>query len=277
MMVGTDSLPQVALNADVVGYSRLLADDPEATSTSMALLRRSVEEQIAAHRGHLASFVGDNFMALFDDDMDAVHAAIDISRAVEAHNAHRADAAPIRFRMGLARGPVSRVDGDIEGETLNVAARIQAMAPAGGISVSGAVYRALDEPALRFRFTGRHRLKNLPEPEEIYEFVGLPTDGRAIAMDPLALESPTIAVLPIHNDSVDDDVRPLGDVVRADLLHRVASIPGLVTVDAAGASDGTATRPARYMLETGIYQFATAIRIFATLFDVTTMNVVKSL
>ena len=278
MTVGHDLSERVALNADIVGYSRLLADHPAATSASMAAIRTLVDERVGVHGGIVASFVGDNFMALFDDPKDAVHAAIDVTRSVEAHSEATSDGGDLRFRMGLDRGTVARVDGDIEGEALNIAARIQAVAPEGGIAVSGSVYRALDEPALRFRATGERRLKNLPEPVEIYEFVGLPSHGQAVSADPLALEAPTLAVLPIHNDAVDDRVRPLGDLVRADILHRLASIPGLITVDAAAPMPETgSSQPARYMLETGIYQFGDAVRIFATLFDVTTMNVVKSL
>lgn len=268
----------VALNGDIVAYSRSLADDPVATSATMAEYREIVGSRVSAHGGSVASFVGDNFMALFEDPKDAVQAAIAITTDIEERTASAAPEARLRFRLGLDVGPIADVGSDYEGEALAVAARIQAKASPGGLSISGALYAALDEPALRFRATGEQQLKGIPEPVEIYEFVGLPTDadGR-VSPGSLALETPSVAVLPIHADAVSDDVRSLGGIIRGDLLHRLSTIPELMVVDAAAASDAAPTAATRYMLETGIYEFGEDLRVFATLFDVTTMNVVKSL
>jgi class 3 adenylate cyclase/tetratricopeptide (TPR) repeat protein len=268
----------VALNGDIVAYSRSLADDPVATSATMAEYREIVGSRVSAYGGRVASFVGDNFMALFEDPKDAVQAAIAITTDIEERTASAAPEARLRFRLGLDVGPIADVGSDYEGEALAVAARIQAKASPGGLSISGALYAALDEPALRFRATGEQQLKGIPEPVEIYEFVGLPTDadGR-VSPGSLALETPSVAVLPIHADAVSDDVRSLGGIIRGDLLHRLSTIPELMVVDAAAASDAAPTAATRYMLETGIYEFGEDLRVFATLFDVTTMNVVKSL
>ena len=272
-----NGLAVCALNADVVGYSRLLADDHEGTSLAMARARHEVEAQIAENRGHLVNFVGDNFMAVFDLATDAVHAAIAISSVLESANVSRPSAQWLRFRMGIDRGEVSVSDGHFEGDALNIAARIQALARAGGLSISGSVYRELDEPALRFRPTGAQILKNIPEPIEVYEFVDLPTDTLGGVESHLGLEIPSIAVLPIHVEGVDDGIASAVSVVRVDVIHRLSSIPELVVVDAvdaeAGRQGGTGVR---YMLETGVHQFGERLRIHATVFDVTTMNVVKA-
>ncbi|MEA2009457.1 MAG: hypothetical protein U9N78_02020, partial [Actinomycetota bacterium] len=169
-------------------------------------------------------------------------------------------------------------DGHYEGDALNIAARIQALAPLGGLSISGPIYQELDEPALRFRPGGAHRLKNIPEAVEVYEFVDLPGDGSsAKAAASLSLEIPTVAVLPIHTDDVEDRVRPIAGMIRADIIHRLASIPELNVVDAVDATlGGSAGHSARYMLETGVHQFGDQLRVYAMLYDVTTMNVVKS-
>jgi len=265
-----------ALNGDVVDYSRLLANDFEATSEAMTVARAIVETQVSARGGQLVNFVGDNFMAVFDSARNGVQTAIEISRAIEEANADSPQAEWLRFRLGMDHGAVSQSDGHFEGDALNISARIQALAQSGGLSVSQAIYHDLDEPALRFRSTGYHRLKNIPEPVEIFEFVDLPSDGIATERaSRLSLEAPTVAVLPIIADSVDDSLRSAAEMMRADILHRLASIPGLTVVEAT-ENGGQATTAARYMLETGVHQFGDTLRAYSTLFDVTTMNVVKS-
>lgn len=270
----------VALNADVVGYSRLMADDLDATSAAMDACMAIASAEIADTGGILANFVGDNFMAIFEDAEHALTAAIAISRALEDLNTDIESRQRVRFRMGLDLGDITVAEGDYRGDALNIAARIQAMAPPGGVSISGRVYRALDEPALRFRPKGQRRFKNIPEPVDVFEFADLPSDESAITHPgALALEIPSLAVLPIHTEGVTDDTtRSLAGLLRADLLHRVAAIPELDVVDAKDPTGGGTTDVAsRYMLETGMYQAGDALRVFATLFDVTTMNVIKSL
>ncbi len=268
----------VALNADVVGYSRLLADDFEATTATMTEYHSLVDAEVAAREGTVANFVGDSFMAVFDRVEDALGAAIAITTAVEARNADLPDPRRVRFRMGLDQGDVGFAAGGYHGDALNIAARVQAIARPGGISVSGRVYRSLDEPALRFRPIGRQSLKNIPEHIEVYELADLPAEGgHAAAVRSLSLEAPTLAVLPIHAEDADDAVRRAAAVIRQDLLHRLTTVPQLQVVDAGldpNGNGGGAT--ARYMLESGVHQFGDRVRVYVTLFDVTTMNIVKS-
>jgi class 3 adenylate cyclase/TolB-like protein len=275
-VVTPQPVEMVALNADVVGYSRLMADDFAATTATMDDYHRLVAERVAAGGGTVANFVGDSFMAVFADAKDALGTAIGITRDVEARTTGIPEGRQARFRMGLDQGPVVVSGDDYHGDALNTSARIQALAPQGGISVSGRVYQALDEPALRFRPMGRQRLKNLPEPVEIYEFADLPTDRTAVAQGrSLSLESPTLAVVPIHIEASSDEVRAAARVIRHDLVHRLAAVPELTVVDAAAAGTHGETT-ARYMVETGVLEAGGAVRVYATLFDVTTWNVVKA-
>jgi adenylate cyclase len=268
----------VALNADVVGYSRLISDDVEATTATMEAYRALVEREVREAAGRLVNFVGDNFMAVFDHATDAMRAAIAITTEIESRNAGRLGPSLVRFRMGLDQGPIAQTGDDVFGDALNISARIQAIARPGGISVSARVYRALDEPALRFRPTGRQTLKGIPEAIEVYEFVDLPTEGDSDdVVRPLALESPVVAVLPIHAEQVDQAVRATADLGRMELVHRLTRIPNLKVVDARSEPGSSAARPsARYMIETGIHQAGDDLRIYAEIFDVTTMNVVKA-
>jgi len=264
-----------ALNADVVGYSRLMADSHEYTADRMAWAREQVSASVGEHRGVLVNFVGDNFMAVFDDAIDAVRAAIDICSMAEDANAALPQSRWLRFRMGAEHGAVTVTNGNYEGDALNVAARLQALARPGGLSVSGSVYAALDEPELRFRPVGARRLKNIPEPVDVYEFVDLPTTGVEDVVSRLALDIPTLAVLPLHTEGVESAVAAQCAVIRDDLLHRLSAIPELTVLDVADPHLGPGTG-ARYMLECGVYQAGERLRANATLFDVTTMNVVKA-
>jgi class 3 adenylate cyclase/tetratricopeptide (TPR) repeat protein len=279
MEAGNEKLTElVALNADIVGYSRLMADDFEGTRATVESCRRLVEQEVSAAGGTVSNFVGDNFMAVFGDARNAVQTAIAITEEMEDRNTDVPEPHRVRFRMGLDQGGVAFGGGGYFGDALNIAARIQSLARPGGVSVSGRVYRALDEPALRFLSIGRKKLKNIPEPVEVYEFADLPADGAALAKRrSLALETPTLAVLPIHAEMVDDSVRATAGMIRRDLLHRLARMPQLSVVDATPEpASETPSGKARYMLETGVHQFGDRIRVFATLYDVTTMNVVKS-
>ena len=268
----------VALNADVVGYSRLIADDLDSTTATMDEYRELVQRIVADNDGTLVNFVGDNFMAVFDSAVDAMRSAITISTEVEATNAARPSARRTRFRMGMDQGIVAVSGNEYFGDALNIAARIQAIAQPGGISVSGRVYQALDEPALRFRPIGRRRLKNIPEESEIYEYADMADHGSATPGDrPLALDSPIVAVLPIHADTVDASVRATADMLRTDLIHRLTRVPQLKVIDATTRGPrGDAHEAARYMIETGVHQVGDDVRIYASVLDVTSMNVVKS-
>ncbi len=268
----------VALNADVVGYSGLIADDLEATTATMEDYRELVERRVRENRGTLVNFVGDNFMAVFDDAMDAMRTAIAITTEIETRHPGHAASRRARFRMGMDQGVVAVSGDEYFGDALNIAARIQALAQAGGISVSGRVYRALDEPALRFRPIGRQRLKNIPEEIEVYEFSDLPVEASASPVRrSLSLEAPIVAVLPIHAEMEDASVRATADVLRVDLIHRLARIPQLKVIDARAEPSGTVTRDtARYMLETGVHQAGDTVRIYAEVMDVTSINIVKS-
>ncbi len=276
-MVAEQSGEFVALNADVVGYSALVADDVETTTAALSQYHEVVSSQVERNGGTLANFVGDAFMAIFAEPMAALRTAISICTAVENRNADMASTRQVRFRMGMDMGHVTFAGGNHHGDALNIAARIQAIARPGGLSVSGRVYRALDEPALRFRSIGRQLLKNIPGEVDVYEFTDLPSDGGAGSeYRSLELEAPTLAVLPSHTEMVDDNVRAAVGMIRSDLIHSLSAMPDLHLIDAPDEPDQRPDSAARYMIETGVHQFGDSVRVFAVLFDVSTMNVVKS-
>jgi len=142
----------VALNADIVNYSRLVADDAEHTANALAVARTVVEEGIVAAGGKLVNFVGDNFMAVFEHAEQAVHAAIAITNVIAERNADAPEYLRLRFRMGIDMGPV-RIsdDGAHLGHALNIAARIQAIAPPGGLSISGEIFSLMNRHSVSTR------------------------------------------------------------------------------------------------------------------------------
>jgi adenylate cyclase len=217
-------------------------------------------------------------MAAFETARSAVQTAITITSEIENANAGIPGPRRVRFRMGIDSGEVAISGGRYFGDALNIASRIQAIAPPGGLCISGSVYRELDEPALRFRPRGHQKLKNIPEQVAVYEFADLPSDGMVGTQgNTLCLESPTVAVLPIHTESTDASVAATAGVLRGDLIHGLASVPQMNVIDAkTEIGNEHEAVAARYMIESGVHQFGDKVRLYASLIDVTTMNIVKT-
>lgn len=271
----------VALNGDIVNYSRLVADDAEHTANALARVRTIVEDQIAAADGSLVNFVGDNFMAVFDRPEQAVHTAISITNAVAKQNSASPEYLRLRFRMGIDMGPV-RIsdDGAHLGHSLNIASRIQSIAPPGGLSISGEIFRALDEPALRFHSKGKQSLKNIPEQVNVYDFADLPVADATAPnpQRPLSLETPRVAVLPMHVPESREDLQPataflLGDVISGLIdLHNLDVVDVTMSEGRSGESEPAPTN-VRYMLSTGIIALGSCLRVWAQAIEVLTQNV----
>lgn len=260
---------RVALNADIVGYSRLLADDLESTTAAMEDYQRLVADSVEESNGILVNFVGDNFMAVFNEATDAIGCAVSITSEIESRNKDLPDTRQVRFRMGIDQGELHSSGDQWFGDALNIAARIQAIAPAGGISVSGRVYRALDEPSLRFHPIGRKALKNIPEATEVYEFSDLPSDSAPSRMSrDLALEAPSVAVLPLHPGIENEALISAGNLIRADLIHRLMQIPQLTVIDPTRDDAGAA----RYMIEVGIHGAGEMARVHARVIDMSRIS-----
>ncbi len=166
------------LSADVAGYSRLIGADEEGTVRTLAAFREQVTALVREHRGRLADFSGDNFLAEFPTAQGAVACALETQRVLAARNVALPEDRRLRFRMGVHLGDV-RVEGErLFGTGVNVAARLQTLAEPGGICISDAVR---SEVATRLGIAvedlGLRELKNLPEP--VHAFRVRATDGVA--------------------------------------------------------------------------------------------------
>ncbi len=265
----------VAAHADIADYSRLMADDADATVATVQAYQQLVADAVAEVGGTVINFVGDSFLAVFDDARTAMRAAMSICAAVRDHNRDLPDHRRTWFRLGLDAGQiVIAEDGRHFGDPLNIAARIQAIAEVGGINVTEAVYAELDEPALRLVDLGERRLKNIPEMVRVYRLV---TVGRN-ATDAMPRErgTPTLAVMPTF--SADDPAdRAVADALRLDLVHGLGGIPGLEVTDVGAGANARVKLAAvetRYVLESRVVRSGTGVRAYASLYEVATMNLV---
>jgi adenylate cyclase len=147
---------------DVVGYSRLMAEDETATYSNLrAALDRIVVPSVERHGGRVFKTTGDGFLAAFGSVNEAFDAAVAIQDGIATY--------PLKLRIGMNLGDVIEENGDVFGDGVNIAARLEAMAEPGGIYVSASVVRSAgDKRGLRFERIGRRRAKNIPHHVEVY-------------------------------------------------------------------------------------------------------------
>jgi len=157
------------LCADVAGYSRLMADDPDATVRTLTAYREQIGALVREHRGRIADFSGDNFLAEFPSAMEAVECAIEIQRVLGARNANLPDHRKMQFRIGAHLGDVA-VDGErIYGDGVNIAARLEALAEPGGICISATVHEQVrNKVAVGYVDLGDQTVKNIPDQVRVY-------------------------------------------------------------------------------------------------------------
>jgi adenylate cyclase len=157
------------LSADVVGYARLMAGDEVATLRTLTAYREEMAVLIRQHRGRVVDSPGDNLLAEFPSALDATRCAVAIERVVEARNTALPEDRRMRFRIGVHVGDVM-VEGErIYGDGVNIAARIEGMADAAGICISGTVHEQVrGKLEIGFDDLGQRPIKNLPEPVHVY-------------------------------------------------------------------------------------------------------------
>jgi class 3 adenylate cyclase len=128
------------LSADVEGYSRLMDDDEEVTVRTLAAYRSTITDLVQQHRGRVVDITGDNPLAEFTSVVDAVNCAVEIHRDLAERNAELPYNRKMEFRIGVNLGDVIEEKGRIYGDGVIIAARVESMAEAGGICISGRAY-----------------------------------------------------------------------------------------------------------------------------------------
>jgi adenylate cyclase len=162
------------LSADVVGFSRLMADDEAATVETIKQYRASVGRVIDRHKGRIVNAPGDNILAEFVSAVEAVQAAVEIQKAIEGRNVELPENRRMQFRVGVNLGDViQEEDGTIYGDGVNIAARMEALADTGGICISSTVYDAVEGKLdFGFDFLGEQPVKNIAKPVRVYRVRG---------------------------------------------------------------------------------------------------------
>jgi len=158
------------LSADVKGYSRLMGEDDQATVRTITAYREVITEAVQKHRGRVVDSPGDNILAEFGSVIDAVSSAVEIQEELKTRNAELPEDRKMEFRIGVNLGDVIHEEERIYGDGVNVAARVESLAEAGGICVSGTVFDQIESKLpLGYEYLGEQSVKNISKPVRIYK------------------------------------------------------------------------------------------------------------
>jgi TolB-like protein/class 3 adenylate cyclase/Flp pilus assembly protein TadD len=157
------------LSADVKGYSRLMGGDEEWTVRTLNAYRGIMRSLIQQHRGRTVDAPGDNVLADFVSVVDAVQCAVEIQQVLRAKNAVLPENRRMEFRIGINLGDVIEEGDLIYGNGVNIAARLEGLAEAGGICISGSAYEQIENKLpLKYEYLGEHEVKNIAKPVRVY-------------------------------------------------------------------------------------------------------------
>src|ERR1700736_2491660 len=278
------------LAADVVGYSRLMGADEEGTHERLkAHLGELVDPKIGEHRGRIVKTTGDGVLAEFASVVDAVRCAGEIQRAMAARDLDLPEERRLRFRIGVNLGDVIADGGDIYGDGVNIAVRLEGLAAPGSICISGTVRDHIgDRLPYAFENRGEQSVKNIARPVRVYALrpegvAGLPTASASSVSSsspPLAAPRLSIVVLPFTNLSDDREQQYFADGITEDLTTDLSRLANMFVI-----SRNTAftyrNKPidtkqigrelgVRYVLEGSVRRSGNQVRVSAQLIDAQT-------
>lgn len=271
------------LAADVVGYSSLMEVDDEGTLATLTAYRKEIDGLVASHHGRIFGSAGDSVVAEFASPVEAVRCAVDIQRALDAKNAPLSEERRMRFRVGVNLGDILVEGGNLFGDGVNIAARLEALAEPSGINISRAVYELIKGKLdIDYQDLGAQRLKNIAEPVHSYRVLLAREKAGSSPPDPMVavLARPAVAVLPFANLGGDPEQEYFSDGLSEDIITALAlwrSFP-VIARNSSFVYKGKAVDikhigrelGARYVLEGSIRKSGPRLRITAQLIDTST-------
>jgi adenylate cyclase len=270
------------LAADIAGYSRLMGADEEGTlARAKAHRRELIDPKISEHRGRIVKTTGDGILIEFPSVIEAVSCAVAVQRGMVERNAGTPEEERITFRVGVNLGDIIVEDGDIHGDGVNIAARLEGIAEPGGICISEDAFRHVQGKVdAEFADIGEQSLKNIARPLRVYRVRdAAPKAPPAQSALPLP-DKPSIAVLPFANMSGDPEQEYFADGMVEEIITALSRIRWLfviarnssftykgraVDVKQVGRELGV-----RYVLEGSVRKAGGRVRITAQLIDALT-------
>jgi adenylate cyclase len=275
------------LAADVVGYSRLMAQDDRATLGLLDASRGVFRARVEANQGRVVDLAGDSVLAVFETASGAVNAALEIQKALAITGEAQAEARRMRFRIGIHLGDViEKADGTVYGDGVNIAARLEGLAEPGGITLSGMVHEAVrSRVAAQFADLGEQSVKNIGAPVRAFRVLREASDAAAAVLGPAALPlpgKPSIAVLPFTNMGGDAEHEYFADGIVEDIITELSRYSELFVI----ARNSTFTYKGRavkvqdvrrdlgvhYVVEGSVRRSGNRVRLTVQLIDATTGN-----
>jgi TolB-like protein/class 3 adenylate cyclase len=268
--------------ADVEGYSRLMGADEVGTLKGLTERRAILDRFIGEHRGRIANTAGDSVLAEFGSAVDAVKCAVDAQTALAEVNSRVPPDRRINFRIGVHVGDVMVRSGDLFGDGVNIAARLQTLAKAGGLCISGATYDHVRKILpLEFADLGAQPVKNIEEPIHAYEVSGIGKDAHLGSRE-VAAPRLSIVVLPFTNIGGDPEQEYFVDGVTESLTTDLSRINGAFVIarNTAFTFKGKAVDVkklgrelnVRYVLEGAVQRSGNRLRLNVQLIDAETGN-----
>ncbi len=276
------------LYADVAGYSRLTGEDEDATHRALSEYLDLISRTIESHHGQVMHYAGDAVLAKFDAVIDAISSAVAVQDELEARNRQLSEPRKLQFRIGVNLGDVIEDRGDIYGDGVNVAARLESLAEPGGICISESVRTAIgNKLPLGFEFMGEQSVKNIAEPVRSYRVTmktaSDPQTAAASANDsreppePEPSDKPSIAVLPFTNMSADAEQEYFADGVTEDIITALSNVQSFFVIarnstftykgTSVDVKDVGRQLGVRYVMEGSVRKAGNRVRVTAQLLD----------
>ena len=278
MSEGTQHRLAAIVAADIVGYSRLIAADEAGTLAAMRAHRSELwDPTTEAYGERLVGTAGDSRLVEFPSAVAAVESAVAIQRAMVERNAGFPEDRRIRLRIGINLGEVVVEGNDIHGDGVNIAARLEALAEPGGISLSDDVLRQVrGRIEERFEDDGIREMKNIAAPVHVWRWSSRASNA-ATSVATAGDDRPSIAVLPFDNMSSDAELEFFGDGISEDIITTLSKVSGMRVIARNSSFAYKGTSPdirqvaqdlgVRYVLEGSVRSRGERLSITAQLID----------